>query len=77
MKRRHLMTLLACSFLAWWPGMGLMPLLPVYAKQLGATPAMVGNYLAFVFAALTLGTICVGPIASRWQNRRLLIAVQA
>jgi MFS family permease len=55
--------------------MGLMPLLPVYAKQLGAAPAMVGNYLSFVFAALAVGTFIIGPIASRFQNRRILIGL--
>lgn len=73
MKKRQIAALLACSLISWWVGSALMPLLPVYVRQLGAAPALVGNYLAFIFLSLVIGTVGAGWLASRLQRRRALI----
>jgi MFS family permease len=73
MNKRQVAALLACSLISWWVGSALMPLLPVYVRQLGATPALVGNYLAFIFLSLVVGTVGAGWLASRLQRRRALI----
>jgi MFS family permease len=73
MQRRQLWLLILCSFGAWWVGIGLMPLLPLYAGELGASPAVVGNYLSFVFFMLTIGTAASGWLAAKLQRRRGLI----
>ncbi|MCL4863878.1 MAG: MFS transporter [Caldilineaceae bacterium] len=73
MNRRQVAALLGCSLISWWVGSALMPLLPLYVQQLGAAPALVGNYLAFVFLSLVIGTVGAGWLANRLQHRRALI----
>jgi MFS family permease len=73
MQRRQLWLLILCSLNIWWVGIGLMPLLPLYAGELGASPAVVGNYLSFVFFMLTIGTAASGWLAAKLQRRRGLI----
>lgn len=74
MKRSQLLLLFLCGLLAYWVGMGLMPLLPIYAAQLSASPSVVGNYLSSAFLTLTLGTAATGWLAARVQRRHLLAA---
>jgi DHA1 family tetracycline resistance protein-like MFS transporter len=52
-----------------------MPLLPVYAIQFGASPAVTGYYLAFAFVALAAGTFFAGWLADKLQRRKLLLIV--
>lgn len=73
MNRRQVAALLGCSLISWWVGSSLMPLLPLYVQQLGAAPAIVGNYLAFIFLSLVIGTVGAGGLANRLQRRRALI----
>ena len=55
---------------------GLLPILPDYAQKLGAPPALIGYYLAFVFLALALGTFIAPVIARRIVDlRRVLILI--
>jgi len=42
MTRKQLFALFSCSLIGWTVGNGLIPLLPVYATQIGAEPAVVG-----------------------------------
>lgn len=58
-------------------GMGVFPLLPVYAAELGATPAMTGIYLALTYVAITLGSMLPGWLAGRLPRRVLFIAAGA
>ena len=55
---------------------GLLPILPDYAQKLGAPPALIGYYRAFVFLALALGTFIAPVIARRIVDlRRVLILI--
>ena len=45
MSKKQIATLFFCSLVPWTVGNGLVPLLPVYAGQLGANQSMAGNYL--------------------------------
>lgn len=74
MNKRRTVALLTCSLIRWWVGSALMPLLPLYVRQINAAPALVGNYLAFIFLSLVIGTVGAGWLAERWQHRRALIA---
>jgi MFS transporter, DHA1 family, multidrug resistance protein len=65
MNRRLFSVLSLCSLIPWWIGSGLMPLLPLYAARLGASPALVGSYLSFIFLALAVGTVVGGWLAAR------------
>jgi MFS family permease len=71
MSRKQLTLLFACSLVPWIVGNGMLPLLPVYATQLGADPAVVGFYLSFAFLALTAGTLGAGWLSDRLQSRKV------
>jgi MFS family permease len=52
-----------------------MPLLPVFATKLGASPKIVGYYLAIVYIGVFAGTIVAGRLSDKLQQRkRILIA---
>jgi len=75
MRRKQLLLLFLAYLVPWTCGNGLMPLLPVYAVRLGASSAVAGYYLAFVFLALAIGSFLAGPLAEALRRRKpLLIA---
>ena len=72
MSKKQLWSLFLCSLVPWTVGTGLLPLLPVYAAQLGAQPALTGYYLSFVYLALAVGTLSAGWLSDRFQRRKAL-----
>jgi MFS family permease len=75
MSRKQLLALFSCNFIIWTVGNGIPPLLPVYARQLGAAPALAGYYLSLNCLALAVGTVLGGWLSDRLgRRRRLLIA---
>jgi MFS family permease len=72
MNKRQLYALLAGSLIVW-SGNGWLPLLPIYATQLGAQPGAIGNYLALAYLALAAGSIAGGWLSDKLQKRRLLL----
>jgi DHA1 family tetracycline resistance protein-like MFS transporter len=74
-SRKQLLLLFVGCLVPWTVGNGLMPLLPVYAIQFGASPAVTGYYLAFAFVALAAGTFFAGWLADKLQRRKLLLIV--
>jgi MFS family permease len=70
MTRKQLAALFICILVPWTVGNGVLPLLPVYATQLGASPAISGYYLSFSYLSLALGTFTAGWISDRFQRRR-------
>ena len=75
MNRRQFLVLFLCNLIPWWVGSGLVSLLPLYAARLGASPAVVGNYLSFLFLALAAGTMAGGWLAPKVRNFRQLLIV--
>jgi MFS family permease len=76
MSKKQLFALFLCILVIWVVGNGTLPLLPVYAAQLGAEPAVTGYYLSFSYLALAVGTLVGGWLSDRFQRRKaLLIAV--
>lgn len=75
MKQRQFLLLFICSLVTWWVGIGLMPLLPIYAATLGATPTMVGMFLSFSFFTLALGTASAAWLARKLPRRTWLLAL--
>jgi MFS family permease len=53
----------------------MTPLLPVYAAELGASPAVAGYFLSFSFLALAAGTLGAGWLSQKLQHRKMLIIV--
>lgn len=58
-------------------GMGLFPVLPLYAADFGATSTVAGLYLAGIYAALTGGTMLTGWLAERIAPTRLFAGAGA
>jgi MFS family permease len=75
MSKKQFAVLFLCNLVTWTVGAGLIPLLPVYAATLGAGPLLTGYYLAFVYAALTAGTVAAGWLSDALQHRKALLIV--
>jgi MFS family permease len=73
MSRKQLLLLFFGCLVPWTVGNGLMPLLPVYALQFGASQAVTGYYLAFAFLALAAGTFFAGWLTDKLQRRKILL----
>jgi MFS transporter, DHA1 family, tetracycline resistance protein len=73
MRTKQLQLLFLMNLVTFTAGNGLLPLLPVYARQLGASESLAGLYLAFTFAALTAGMMLTGWVAGRVAVRRLFL----
>lgn len=71
MKKRPLLQLFFVNFVIFLTGMGLLPLLPLYAKGFGASDTDVGFYMAITYAAITAGTMLTDRL-SRWMAHRTL-----
>lgn len=75
MGKKQLIALFLCSLVPWIVGNGLVPLLPVYAAQLGANSTVAGLYLALSYLAIALGAISAGWVsAGRYRRKIPLIA---
>ena len=75
MSRKQLLALFVCGLVLWTGGNGTLPLLPVYATQLGAEPGVTGYYLSFSFLALFGGMFAAGWLSDRLQRRKTLLIV--
>jgi MFS family permease len=54
-------------------GFGVFPLLPVYASRFGATPSMIGVYLALTYIAISLGTMLPGWLSARISQKVVFV----
>jgi MFS family permease len=54
-------------------GMGLMPVLPLYAFELGATARITGLYFSVVSLSFTAATMLTGFLATKFGPRRIFI----
>ena len=74
-NRKQLTALFICSLVPWSAGYGLLPLLPVYAKQFGANQAVSGYILSFAYLAITLGAFSAGWVSNGFKRRKLPLLV--
>lgn len=74
MKYRQLGLVLLCNMLPLLIGMGLFPLLPLYATGLGATHALIGVYFAVVYVASAAGVMVSNWLAERLPRRAVFMA---
>jgi len=75
MKKKQLIPIFLYSCIIWSLGNGLLPLLPIYAKKLGASATLIGYYLAISYAALAIGTLSAGWLADLLKSRKLLLLI--
>jgi MFS family permease len=75
MSKKQILKLFICSLAMWTVGNGLLPLLPIYARQLGADSAVAGYYLAFSYLGLAAGALSASWVSDRFQSRKLPIII--
>jgi DHA1 family multidrug resistance protein-like MFS transporter len=63
-----------CSFAILFVGMGLFPLLPIYAGSLGAPTTVIGIFLALTSVSLTVGTLLTNSMVSRFSRKTTFVA---
>ncbi len=68
-----LIYLFVSSFLVLFVGMGLFPLLPVYATQLGASKTTVGVFFATIYISNAAGSMLPAWLAGRISRKSLFI----
>lgn len=73
MKNKELFYLFFTNFAIFFTGMGLSPLLPLYAAQFGATPTIIGIYLGFVYVSIAAGAIVTNWLAERLTRKGLFV----
>jgi MFS family permease len=74
MKKRPLLQLFFVNFVIFLTGMGLLPLLPLYAKGFGASDTDIGFYMAVTYAAITAGTTLTDRLSRLLAHRTLFIS---
>ncbi len=75
MSKRQLAGLFICNLAMWTLGNGVLPLLPVCAKQLGAQSAATGYYMAIVYVAIAASTFTAGWLSDKLQRRKMLLVL--
>lgn len=71
---KQIAALFLCNFAILFVGFGVFPLLPVYASEFGATPSMIGVYLALTYIAISLGTMLPGWLSGRISQKVVFVA---
>ena len=66
MSKKQLGALFLSSLAIFTTGNGIVPLLPIYAIQLGAKTAVAGYYLSFSFFMLAIGVFIAGWLSDLW-----------
>jgi len=74
MKKRPLLQLFFVNFVIFLTGVGLLPLLPLYAQRFGASATDVGFYMATTYAAITAGTMLTDRLSRLLAHRTLFIS---
>jgi len=75
MNTLMLFGLVVCDCVIFTVGNGTTPLLPIYAKVLGASSATEGIYVALAYLCLAIGTVIGGRLSDRLQSRRSLLVL--
>jgi MFS family permease len=75
MARKQLLALSICNVGLFIAATMLLPLLPVYAVQLGMDEGTIGIYIALAFGTLSAGALSSGWFSNRFQRRTRTIVV--
>lgn len=73
LKDKQILTLFVCSFAVLFTGMGLLPILPLFAAQFDAGSSATGFYLAIIYAAYSLGPVVTGWLITRFSRKRVFL----
>lgn len=77
MNHKQISILFFCNFVVFFIGGALLPLLPLYAGQYGATATVAGLYLAIIYLAIASGTMLTGWLSDRLPAKALFIGTGA
>jgi MFS family permease len=72
-KLKTFVVLFICHAVPLFIGMGLFPLLPLYATRFGATHTDIGIFYAVVYIASAASVLGTGWLAARMPRRRLFL----
>jgi MFS family permease len=72
-KIKTFIVLFICQAVPLFIGMGLFPLLPLYAARFGATHTDIGMLYAVMYIASTVAVLGTGWLAARMSRRRLFL----
>ena len=61
------------SFVVLFVGMGLMPVLPLFAAGFGASSSVTGLYLSIIYVSITTSTLLTGWLGNRVGRKRLYL----
>ena len=70
---RQLPYLFFYSFIILFVGMGLMPVLPLYAANFGASSSITGIYLSVIYVSITISTIMTSWLGLKLGRKRLFV----
>ena len=70
---KQLLALFLSNLAILFIGFGVFPLLPVYASRFGATPSMIGVYLALTYIAISFGTMLPGWLSGRISQKTVFV----
>lgn len=73
MKKQQLYYLFIVNFAILFVGMGVFPILPLYAIEFGAKPSFIGIYLAITYLSITIGSMLTGYLSSKFGIKSLFI----
>jgi MFS family permease len=73
LRNKQILYLFISGFAVLFTGMGLFPILPLYAAKFNATNSLIGFYFAIMYAANSLGPVVVGWLIARVSKRALFI----
>lgn len=73
MQNKRTYILFLTNFVIFFIGMGLFPILPLYAGEYGASQTAVGLYLAITYSAITAGSLLAGVLSTRMRLRPLFL----
>lgn len=74
MQHRSLLKLLFVNYVIFLTGMGLLPLLPLYALDFGATATSTGLYMGVTYVAITAGSMLTGRLSEKVGHKNLFLA---
>lgn len=74
MRNKQLFYLFICSAIILFVGMGLFPILPLYAAEFGATRTTIGIYFALVYVSNAAGYMSAGRLADRLTRKGALVS---
>jgi len=73
MRNKRFISLFLSNFIVYVIGMGLFPVLPLYAGEFGASAADVGVYMALVYIAIATGSLAVGWIPANVSRKTVFV----